>query len=199
LLLDERTGVKLLGLDTVVEDPSNDPAFDTYKVCFRCSVLLFGGVSVFSLFGGGGVSVLCPSSWLLQYASLSPNLPPLPLLPFTHNQASIRRLLSLSTKLETLYLLIVPGGDPLQHRAAIRAISNAVLNCSRMVRCARFISYFMTHIEKFGTNGFNTHYCLLVYTHTHPLSLYLSIYLSLTRPPPPVHKPDILHTKHNRR
>lgn len=50
------------------------------------------------------------------------------------NQASIRRLLSLSPKLETLYLLLVPGGDPLQHRAAIRAISNAVLNSSSMVR-----------------------------------------------------------------
>lgn len=32
LLLDERTGVKLLGLDAVVEDPSTDPAFDSYKV-----------------------------------------------------------------------------------------------------------------------------------------------------------------------
>lgn len=32
LLLDERTGVKLLGLDAVVEDPSKDPAFDSYKV-----------------------------------------------------------------------------------------------------------------------------------------------------------------------
>lgn len=54
--------------------------------------------------------------------------------PTTTQQASIRRLLSLSTKLETLYLLLIPSGDPLPHRAAIRAISNAILNSSSMVR-----------------------------------------------------------------
>ena len=122
LLLDERTGVKLLGLDAVVEDPATDPAFDTYKVRRERGGRVFVSSICFFFF-----FVLCRRGWLN-------NTTRIPSMHVRNTQASIRRLLSLSTKLETLYLLLVPGGDPLQHRAAIRAISNAVLNCTRMVR-----------------------------------------------------------------
>lgn len=122
LLLDERTGVKLLGLDAVVEDPSTDPAFDSYKVRGREQKRARG--------------FLPPSFFLFLPMDSTRPILYIHARTYTHGhaQASIRRLLSLSTKLETLYLLLVPGGDPLQHRAAIRAISNAVLNCTRMVR-----------------------------------------------------------------